>query len=235
MATSDQLRKNKRQHKPKNAESKKSDKAIYLAMQKCIAYLNERFKNELSSYSLVFEKDLTFNEMISHIKRQGLRYEFDDVFSQRSIKPDGGVIWLKRDKLSRLVLVSEVKKQGTNDQRSSEGLPRQAQGNAIERLGKNLIGIKAMMNHEQITPFVCFGWGCDFKEDYNNDFVMSKVSMMNQFYKLNKIYVYKRDGDSHKNRYSPVSMFFRREEWTEKEMYEILKEIGEDAIRYYLH
>ena len=94
---------------------------------------------------------------------------------------------------------------------------------------------QAMMNHEQITPFVCFGWGCDFTNDYTNDFVMAKVSMMNEFYKLNKLYVYKRDGDSHRNRYSPVSMFFRREEWTKKEMYEILKEIGEDAIRYYLH
>ena len=30
------------------------------------------------------------------------------------------------------------------------GKPKQAQGNAIERLGKNLIGIKAMMNHERI-------------------------------------------------------------------------------------
>ena len=22
-----------------------------------------------------------------------------------------------------------------------------------------------MMNHEKITPFVCFGWGCDFAVD----------------------------------------------------------------------
>ena len=236
MATSNQLRKSKKQHKPKNIESKRSDKAIYLAMQKCINYLERRFKKELSGYKLVFREKLTYKEMIDHIKRQELRYEFDDVFPGRSIKPDGGVIWLEKDDgPSRLVLVSEVKKQGTNVERLSEGLPKQAQGNAIERLGKNLIGIKAMMNHEQITPFVCFGWGCDFNDKYTDDFVMAKVSMMNEFYKLNKLYVYKRDGDSHKNRYSPVSMFFRTKEWTEKEMYEILKEIGEDAIRYYLH
>jgi hypothetical protein len=33
--------------------------------------------------------------------------------------------------------IVEVKNQGTNVERIAEGLPRQAKGNAIERLGKN--------------------------------------------------------------------------------------------------
>lgn len=64
---------------------------------------------------------------------------------------------------------------------------------------------------------------------------MSKISMLNEFYKLNKIYVYKRGGDSNRNRFSPVSMYFREKQWTCEEMFRILKEVGEDAIRYYLH
>lgn len=64
---------------------------------------------------------------------------------------------------------------------------------------------------------------------------MAKISMMNEFYRLNKIYVYKRDGDSNRNLFAPVSMYFREKEWKQKEMFGILKEIGEDAIRYYLH
>ena len=60
-----------------------------------------------------------------------------------------------------------------------------------------------------ITPFVCFGWGCDFNEKYtDDDFVMSKLTMMNEFYPLNQIYVKKIDGSSGKDRFSPVSMFF---------------------------
>lgn len=239
MSKSEQLRKNKEQHKPKNTESKHDDKAIRQAMLDCIKYLKERFESDLRGYSLEHRKSLTFSEMTETIKTCGLRIEFDNLYRARSIKPDGGAIWLIDDSGNapdKLVLVSEIKKQGTNVARQKEGLQPQAQGNAIERLGKNLIGIKAMMNHEQITPFVCFGWGCDFRENYTaDDFVMSKVSMMNEFYKLNKIYVYKRDGDSNKNRYSPVSLFFREEEWSRSEMFAILKEVAEDAIRYYLH
>ena len=48
------------------------------------------------------------------------------------------------------VLISEVKNQGTNDQRRREGLPRQARGNAIERLGKDVIGLRAALMRESI-------------------------------------------------------------------------------------
>lgn len=98
-----------------------------------------------------------------------------------------------------------------NDKRAAEGLKKQAQGNAIERLGKNLTGIKAMMNHEGITPFVCFGHGCDFDEGSK---ILARVSTMNEFYDLNKIYIFKRDGDRDQNTYAPTSMFFRLEKWT---------------------
>lgn len=208
-------------------------------MADCIAYLNERFPNDMEDHQLVFEKALFFGDMIGVVKAKNLRREFDTEFNKRTIKPDGGAIWLKKldeSEPPRLVLVSEVKKQGTNKEREDEGLKKQAQGNAIERLGKNLTGIKAMMNHEHITPFVCFGWGCDFSENYTtNDSVMAKISMLNEFYKLNRIYVYKRDGDSNLNRFAPVSMFFREEQWTREEMFQILKEVGETAFRYYIH
>lgn len=239
MANSDQLRKNTNQHKPKNTESSKDDKEIYAAMGDCIEYLNKRFVDDLDGYQLNFKKAISFDEMISVIKAKELRSDFDTTFKKREIKPDGGIIWLEKIDNSeppRIVLISEVKKQGTNKAREKEGLKKQSQGNAIERLGKNLIGIKAMMNHERITPFVCFGWGCDFVEGYTkDDYVMSKVSMLNEFYRLNKVYVQKRDGDSNANHFAPVSMFFREERWTQEEMFKILKEVGEDSIRYYLH
>jgi type II restriction enzyme len=63
---------------------------------------------------------------------------------------------------------------------------------------------------------------------------MSKISMMNEFYKLNRTYVFKKDGSSDRNHYSPVSMYFKEDEWSEDDMYNILKEIGETALRYYI-
>ena len=80
--------------------------------------------------------------------------------------------------------------------------------------------------------FVCFGHGCDFVEDYDKkSCVMSKISMMNEYYPVNKTYVFKRDGGRAKNRFSPASMFFREEDWTQEDMFDVLKEIGETSIR----
>ena len=238
MSDSASLRKNTEQHKPKNTKSRQDDKAIYAAMKQCIEYLEDRLSEHLQGYRLEFDKKITFAQLISVIGNSGLRKEFDTTFDDRAIKPDGGVIFLYRDDdpdYIRIVLVAEAKRQGTNKDRIKEGKSRQAQGNAIERLGKNLTGIKAALNHEPLTPFVCFGQGCDFVHDYDNThFVMSKISMMNEFYKLNQTYVFKRDGSSDKNQYSPVSMYFREEDWTQEEMFKIMKEIGETAIRYYI-
>src|SRR3954451_3561948 len=105
--------------------------------------------------------------MIDLIKTKNIRNDFDENFLDRTIKPDGGILILKKEtdeKYYKVIVIAETKYQGTNDLRLKEGLKKQAQGNAIERLGKNLTGIKAMFNHERITPFVCFGSGHDFKE-----------------------------------------------------------------------
>ena len=71
------------------------------------------------------------------------------------------------------LVIAEVKHQGTNDKRAEEGKSAQASGNAIERLGKNLTGIKAMTHYETITPFICFGDGCDFMLDSEKDKIVS--------------------------------------------------------------
>ena len=238
MANSDHLRLNKNQHKPKNKESKRNDKVIYSAMLKCIDYLNDRLADHLSEYELKFKRRISYHDLMKLIQSQRIRNEFDTTFLSRTIIPDGGVILLTKEddeEFLRIILVSEVKKQGTNEERIAEGKIKQAEGNAIERLGKNLIGIRAALNHEPITPFVCFGYGCDFVEDYDEgDFVMSKISMLNEFYRLNRTYIFKKDGSSEKNMFAPVSMYFRRDEWTEDEMFNILKEIGETSLRYYL-
>ena len=139
----------------------------------------------------------------------------------------------KENGVKKPILISEIKRQGTNDERLKEGKKKQATGNAIERLGKNLIGIKTMMNYEKITPFVCFGWGCDFAE--NSITVLAKIGMMNEFYPLNHIYVFKRDGNLENKAFSPVSMFFREEIWSVDEMFNIMKEIAETSLRYYLY
>ncbi len=223
------------QHKPKNSKSKQDDKNIYIAMKKVIDYLDVRFGNSIKDYNIVFSKEISISYMIDLIKTKDLRNEFCYDYLDRKIKPDGGVLYLvkKDNSFKKPILISEIKRQGTNAERLKKGLPKQATGNAIERLGKNLIGIRSMMNHERITPFICFGWGDDFKPTEKT--VLSKVFVMNEFYPLNKIYVNKKDGDANLNRFSPVSMFFREKIWTVDEMFEIMKEIAETSLRYYIY
>ncbi|MDD5786447.1 EcoRI family type II restriction endonuclease [Campylobacter lanienae] len=240
MASSDDLRKNKNQHKAKNVNSKSDDKNIGIAMNRTIEYLKNRFKNiqNFDGYYFEFGKSLSLKIMMDNIRNGGIRKQFDTNWEENTIIPDGGFLILKKkddENYQKLLLAAEVKRQGTNDKRLAEGLKKQARGNAIERLGKNLIGIKAMMNHEDITPFVCFGHGDDFnQDDITTKNVFSKLSTMNEFYYLNKTYIFKLDGNSEHNKFAPVSMYFRKDEWSIDEMFEIMKEIAETSLRYYI-
>lgn len=241
MSQHDSLRQRTEQHKPKNKKSKQNDKDVYESMDKVEKYLlaKPEFKSYLANdYKLVFEKTIKIAYMVEFIKRRNARVEFNYDFINREIEPDGGMLCLVKKSTGEKfpLVIAEIKRQGTNKERIQEGKKKQATGNAIERLGKNLTGIRTMMNYEKITPFVCFGSGCDFALDTpETGTVLSKVVMMNEFYDLNKIYVYKRDGNSDLNSYAPVSMFFREEEWSVDEMYNVMKEIAETSIRYYLY
>lgn len=235
MSQHESLRVRYEQHKPKNKVSKTDDKNIYTAAANVIEYLEKRFdmKNKYSDYYLEFAKSIKIVDMINFIKKRKIRTEFYE-YEDRAIYPDGGVIYLvsKKDEVKYPLVIAEVKQQGTNNERIKEGKKKQATGNAIERLGKNLMAIKAYMHYEDITPFVCFGHGCDFAPKEKT--VLTKVYLLNEFYDLNKIYVNKRDNDREHGGFSPVSMYFREEQWTTEEMFDIMKEIAEYSFRYWL-
>lgn len=239
MTQHDSLRNRVAQHKPKNIKSKIDDKDIYVAMGNVKSYLEKRFEinTKFPEYEIQFDKCIEIRYMIDLIKEKKIRHEFEYKYIDRTIVPDGGILYLlnKKDKTKRPLLIAEIKRQGTNKERQAEGKEKQATGNAIERLGKNLTGIKAMLNYEEITPFVCFGWGCDFALDTEETgTVLSKVVMLNEFYPLNKIFVFKKDGNANWNSFAPVSMFFREMRWSIDEMTAIMKEIAETAFRYWL-
>jgi len=199
-------------------------------MDRVVQYLNDRFKLNDLGYYLEYVKSIKLSELIDIIKRYDKRTEFAPLAKADSyMKPDGGVLLLRmtnHQEFKRIALAVEMKHQGTNDKRISEGKGKQAQGNAIERLGKNLIGIRATLQYEKVTPFVCFGWGVDFAAGSS---IRDRVITMNEFYPLNRIFVHKREG------YSPVSLFFREQEWADRELFEVMKEIAEASITTYIY
>lgn len=148
------------------------------------------------------------------------------------IKPDGGFLYIRDiNGQRRCVLVTEAKRQGTNADRLAEGKKKQAKGNAIERLRKNMQGIDCMFAGEAITPFVCFGEGCDFADESS---ILDRVSTMNSFFPLNQIYVdkiYVVEPDP--EIFKPTSLFFREQAWSPEEMLEIMWQVCQRSIAYY--
>ena len=63
--------------------------------------------------------------------------------------------------------------------------------------------------------------------------VRAKIYVLNDFYNLNKVIVFKKDPQLENGKYSPVSMMFRYKPWTVDDMYEHMKEIAETSFRYY--
>ena len=225
MARSNQLR-TQRTDTIINVTSKQQETTLIKALQAVETYLNDKFAKRIT---LVHEKQWHLKDIVGELRHCFPDVDFHYHLDRSSIKPDGGFLFIRSSQSNALtypILISEVKNQGTNDKRQQEGLPKQARGNAIERLGKNVIGLRAALMRESIFPFVCFGYGCDFEEGSS---ILDRVSTMAMFGRLNKIYLYNEEG----GKFNRGSFYFREEEWTVHEMFDVMKEIADRAVLYY--
>lgn len=225
MARKDQLRK-QRAETIINTTSKRQESSIIQALHLVVDKISYKFG---SSVSLVHENQWYLSDIVKDLNRTFPDVCFYYHFDTSLIRPDGGILYIKGnpgDALKYPILISEVKNQGTNDLRVREGLPRQSRGNAIERLGKNLIGLRSALMRESIFPFVCFGYGCDFATDSS---ILDRVSTMAMFGHLNKTYLHNEEG----GRFNRGSFYFRENEWSVDEMFTIMLDIAERSILYY--
>lgn len=225
MARKDQLR-GQRLGTVINVTSKKQESDVIKALVQVEHHLRQKFGKKIS---LAHERQWYLKDIVAEIRRTFTDTEFHYHFATSSIRPDGGILRIEGksgDEMTYPILIAEVKNQGTNDLRAKEGLPRQAKGNAIERLGKNLIGLRTALMRESIFPFVCFGYGCDFERDSS---ILDRVSTMAMFGRLNEIYLHAGEG----GRFPRGSFFFRPRKWSVDEMASVMKEIAERSVLYY--
>ena len=209
-----------------NVTSKKQESDIIMALQQVVDRLDRKFGKKIS---LAHEKQWYLKDIVAELRHTYPDTEFHYHFDSSSIRPDGGILHIRGkagDKFMYPVLIAEVKNQGTNVLRAEEGLPKQAKGNAIERLGKNLIGLRAALMRESIFPFVCFGYGCDFEDDSS---ILDRVTIMAMFGKLNKTYLHNEEG----GKLNRGSFYFRPNQWSVDEMVNIMRDIAERAVLYY--
>jgi type II restriction enzyme len=174
------------------------------------------------------EPSWRLRDVVSRVRGLFPDVEFFNYFDTSAMRPDGGILSIL-DSGGALypVLIVEVKNQGTNDLRRREGKPPQARGNAIERLGKNVIGFRTAMLSEGIFPFVCFGDGCDFGPGSS---ILDRVVTIAMFGKLNEMHVVNTGA---KEQFNRGSFFFREPAWTAEEMGKIMYEIAERSVHYY--
>jgi type II restriction enzyme len=207
-----------------NLTSSKQETELGKALELATAELLGEFE-----LRLVHEKSWKLSEIVDGLEAEYPDVDFYSPPKTASMKPDGGVLSLEgREGKRHPILISEVKNQGTNDLRKEEGKAAQARGNAIERLGKNVIGIRAAMLAEGIMPFVCFGYGVDFED---GSYILDRVATIAMFGELNKVNVVNLGAGEQFNR---GSFFFREKKWSVEEMREILVEVGSKSIHYYL-
>jgi type II restriction enzyme len=222
MAKSDQLRAT-RAGTVINKTSTGQEKEVIEALKRVESKITAEFK-----VTLDYKPQWHMKDIVADLKLAFPEVDFFFYFESSSLRPDGGVMFLvDRDKKRYPILIGEVKNQGTNDKRAMEGLPKQAKGNAIERLGKNVIGLRTALITESIFPFVCFGYGCDFAPDSS---ILDRVVTIAMFGKLNCTNLH-RQGPS--NEFNRGSFYFREAKWSVGEMEKIMHDIARRSVQYY--
>lgn len=209
-----------------NVTSRRQESEVIQALLQVVGGLSDKFGRKIR---LVHEKQWLLRDIVAELRHTHPDVEFHYHFDSSSIRPDGGILYIQgkpQDKLSYPILIAEVKNQGTNDLRAQEGLPKQAKGNAIERLGKNLIGLRTALMRESIFPFVCFGYGCDFEAESS---ILDRVCTMAMFGKLNTTYLHNEEG----GKFNRGSFYFRPSRWSVGEMLSVMMDIAERAVLYY--
>jgi len=207
-----------------NTTSKCQEQALVRAIKKVCDELNKTF----DGIRLIHESQWFLSDVVQLLRQNYKDVDFHYFHKSSSMRPDGGILSIvDANGVNHPILIAEKKNQGTNDIRSMEGKPKQAKGNAIERLGKNVIGFRTAFLCESIFPFVCFGDGCDFAEDSS---IIDRVVTIAMFGGLNQEYLHTQGADG---RFDRGSFYFRVDEWTEEEMFDTCYSIAEKSVYYY--
>jgi type II restriction enzyme len=208
-----------------NSTSKRQEKAL----DRALVGVQKQLKKRFPWIHLEHQQSWLLADVVSSLSSSFPTERFVHYHPKSAMRPDGGILSMRsKDGRQFTLLIAEKKNQGTNDLRKHEGKPRQAQGNAIERLGKNVIGFRTALMMESIFPFVCFGDGCDFADDSS---ILDRVVTIAMFGELNQEHLHNSGPDGCFNR---GSFFFREAEWTEAEMLKHCAELAKRSVLYYL-
>lgn len=202
----------------------KMDRLILNCVDEVKIKLQDQYGGKIN---LHHEKKIYLKDIVAKLKKIYPNEDWLYNFETSTIKPDGGILYLvDKNNKKYPILIVEQKSQGTNDRVMQETGKKQAKGNAIERLGKNLIGLRTWLKDEGIFPFVCFGSGCDFANDSS---ILDRVNTMAEFNGLNKINLH----ITHDSKRNSGSFYFREKALLKNDFLKIMFDIAKRSIQYY--
>ena len=197
-------------------------------MDRALMEVRTKLSHKFPGITLDRVRQWKLKDVVGTLRLIFSKVDFHYHSDKSAMRPDGGILSLvDKNGHSFPILILEKKNQGTNDLREGEGKKKQAKGNAIERLGKNVIGFRTALKGESIFPFVCFGDGCDFAEDST---ILDRVVTIAQFGRLNVEHLHKQGAN---NEFDRGTFYFRVQEWTEEEMTKLSLSIAEKSVFYY--
>ncbi len=229
MSNSNQLSKTISKNKINNCRSMSQEKILRDATNLVLQKLRRKYPDIRFRYRKKITK-LEINSVLASINQDYAKYVSN---TSSFIKPDGGFIEIHTYEGWKVILVSEAKKQGTNDRRVKKGFSFQAKGNAVERIFKNINEIRNYLKPEKIFPLVLFLCGCDFKSGSS---IIDRLTSSNCHCLPNKLYIYKKEEKIRENIQfeSICSLFVREKEWSISEVRNRLFKAAKISIEYYL-
>lgn len=178
----------------------------------------EVMKNLQKKYNGNFyiEKLLSKHKIAESLGIKNYKSEGNNSF----VKPDGGILYYIKHNIHYPILITEAKKQGTNDIREQEGKPKQGKGNAIERAYKNSKEFELYCRQFPIFPYIIFACGCDFEKGSS---INDRLDAITDYLPRNKIYV----GTEHR----VVNLFVQVQPFTKQQIFDIMYKVAEKSIK----
>jgi hypothetical protein len=186
-----------------------------------------KIKSELESMypelKFTYRKKLYLSEIVEKLGKT-----FTPESKKPYVDPDGGLLFIEWNGTEYPVLISEAKKQGSNDARLKKGLKKQSRANAIERAYKNALAFSQYNEKLDYNPYVIFACGCDFDKDSS---IIDRLWHLTRFEPMNtNLSLFNEDVTSvylKGHHYTEEPNF-----WTVSEIYEIMKEITVGIINH---
>lgn len=193
-----------------------------VVLSHCVYKVIDKVQKEYPDLE-IRRKDLLKKTEIAEALNNGYMPENDKSF----VKPDGGIIEVKIGKIWYPLLISEMKKQGTNTEREKEGKKKQAKGNAIERTAKNVDEFRLWCANKKLNyfPYVIFASGCDF---HAGSTIYDRCDSILSYKPRNNINILT------DCRIQPATLFIQEKSWTRTEVLKRLRECVDVTLNHIL-